>query len=239
MSDTYRVIIKDALLNIGATDINSEPTDTENEYCLRILKDMLANWSSDGLMIPFETELSLVLSESQREFVISANEESDFNSPPFEKLAYARYRRASNDTASYLERVSVNDFSLSQTENTSYLGYPYSYKYESRGDPSVYYFTMNYLGLEGDILSLGGKMALNQEIALDDVMMLPPEYRAAIKFNLSKWVAEGFQVQASPLVMQMAQKTLNTISKKNIDVSSQPTRPELTWSNYRNRNGRW
>lgn len=66
------------------------------------------------------------------------------------------------------------------------------------------------------------KETLQRFGSLKDLLNLPPEYVAALKWNLAQWYRESYQMPESPMVNKLARKTLNVIRLANAQV------PELS-----------
>jgi hypothetical protein len=66
------------------------------------------------------------------------------------------------------------------------------------------------------------KETLQRFGSLQDQLNLPPEYVAALKWNLAQWYRESYQMPESAMINKLARKTLNTIRLANVQV------PELS-----------
>jgi hypothetical protein len=204
---TARDFIKTSLRNISVLGVGSSLDDIEAADALEMLNDMIASWSAEGNMVYDTTVETFSLVSGTEAYTIGSA--GDFATT-----------RPVSITAAYVT-IAGTDYPL-----TVYGAKQYSEisDKDNTGTPRVFWYDDNHT--LGNIriypapnttstITLYSEKALTEFSTLDTVYAMPAEDKAAIKSNLSVWIAPQYEREAPPTIQRMARETKKVVAKQN------------------------
>lgn len=195
--------------NIVATGETAKASQTAD--ALSALNDLLADWSTQSL---------LVFSPTQETYTVSSSITSLTIGPTGDKVT-ARPLRLQN----LFLRVSSNDYPIELIDSAQYRDIPYksltgSYPTRAYYDPSLTNGTL-YLwpgAISGQVLYWESIQILQSFASLATVALLPPNYLRALRFNLCVELMPEYEKEASPTVQRIAATSKRAIKNINADI---------------------
>jgi len=254
MAGTWRDLIHDAIVEIGAKSDGDALTADEEAGGLRRLKGMLDQWTQDGLLIPFHRNGIHTFSESKDVYTFGkAGSLSDGADPdvivafPVEEIDYLNYRRVGNTNDWPMKRVTLNVLQHNHNENSTW---PTLWYFERDHPTARLYF--NAPTLSGDSFEMHYTSVMDTSFTASDNIddLFPPGYREALLLNLAIKLAPSYGVKdgrASGLSRQTiegAAVALKRIRKRHSQVNNAILDPALVTRKCnqilgRYRGGRW
>lgn len=205
---TARDIIKSALRKIHVLGVGSTLTAEEAADGLSTLNAMIATWSVD---------LSTIYTESKDDYALTANDGeytigsagADFTSDRVLDVLYATVLYADLDyplqVESQGERAAIWD--KNQTGIPQYIYYDENYPI---GNIALW-----PVPVEAMTLSLYTRKPLDTFSNLTTDFTMPPEYQAALEYNLAVWIAPEYEKEAADTVKMLANETLGALKIQN------------------------
>lgn len=215
---TVQELIKAALRSIGAIATGETPTDAEMTEGLEALQIMLRQWSAKRRMIYYTDIVTHSLTAGTTSYTIGSGAD----------IATTRPTRI---TAAYVRSGNV-DYPIKIIDSTEYAAV--SVKDQGGDNPAYIWYNPTYT--TGTIYLWppgGGEMYMHCLFPLSDPSTLttsvtfPPEYDAAIKFNLALHLAPEYGREPSMLVFKHAEDALLDIVNINASLAIQRAGLEL------------
>lgn len=218
MSTTPLKIINAALkkagiLGVGQTSLAEDTNDAFDD-----LQDMLGQWQRKRWLIYHLVDYSFTSTGAQS---YSVGPGGNFNiSPRPDKIESAFFRQLINSSPNQVDyplsiieaREDYNLIALKQL-----VSFPQYIFYDS-GFPmgTVYPWPVIQSGLYS--LHISVKDTLNQFTSLAQVIQLPLEYFAALKFNLALRLRQAYQMPPDAQLLALAKDSLNVIRNANLQI---------------------
>lgn len=203
---TARDIVSSALRKIHVLGKGASLDPDEANDALDTLNDMIATWSAQGDLIFTETSETFPLS-AQNSFTIGSG--GDFNTT---RPLYFR---------SVIVSQGDIDYTLREYDNQRYA----SIIQKDIGNiPQIYYYDANFplariylypIPTSVSTITLYSFKELTSFTSLDTTFVMPPEYKAALIYNLAVWIAPEYEREASRSVVAVAKRTKNAVMTQN------------------------
>lgn len=210
-------IIMFSLRQAGVVGVGQEAEAEDYNDALTILNDILAQWNRKRWLIYHLKDLGLTSTGAQF-YTIGAG--GDFDAPRPDRLEAAYYRQLIQSVPNQVDYplkliMAYEDYSRIRlkmlTTVPTYVFYDSAYPLGK-----VYPWPL----LQSDIYELHiiVKDVLESFTTINDVVNLPPEYEAALRYNLSARLRPMYQMPPDPTVVALATDALNVIRGANAQI---------------------
>ena len=217
MSKTAQDLIKSAMRVAGVIATGETPTDAEMQDGLEALQFMLENWSASNIRLYYTKQESLTLTGAAS-YTIGSGGDLDTVRPasirgawtdlgPVSIIGEDRYRQVRMDTNS---------------ADVAYLWY----------SPEYPLGVLYPWPAGGSTLYIDSLKPLTDPATLTTDVAFPPEYNAAVKFNLAAHIGVEFGIEVSATVAALAASSLSAIEDRNFAEQINEIRPELIKLSY-------
>lgn len=210
--DIITLALKQAgIIGVGQTAQAEDSTD-----CLTILNMMISQWQKKRWLVYHLVDVGLNCTGAQS-YTVGPGGDFDVARP--DRLEAAFFRQIVQSQPAQIDyplellqsREDYNNIALKQlTSFPSYIFYDAAYPL---GSVYPWPIPSNLYSLH---LTL--KETLQSFLNLTDAVNLPPEYQAAILYNLSARIRPMYQLQPDPTITAMAEDALNVIRNANAQV---------------------
>ena len=240
MSNTWRDIIRSALLELGVIDPGQGLDDADQvDDALLILKGMLSEWAIDTHLIPTLESFEYTFPSDAKEISIGAEDQNAdvTSSSPIETILTLEYRHDGDEEWRILKQTS---HSVIRTYSSEYGQYPTMYFYNQAHPVQKIYFDRT--AIAGDNIKIDykrGFSSINVDAPFTDI--LPVQYAEALRLNLavklSSQYAAADGTRFAHTLMQ-AKYSLNMLRNRNVESLEIPLDRALQnmGSGYRGRN---
>lgn len=208
-------IITLALKTANVTGVGQTPSAEDLNDSFNLLNMMLAQWQRKRFLVYGLTTTSLTATGATSYTVGTGG---NFNIPRPNRIESA-YIRLLNNTATpvdnYLEILkSQDDYNrLSLKQLNAYPRYAFYDQANPLGNLFIWPVPNNTYAIFISTLT-----QLQQFVTTADIIVLPPEYKAAIMWNLVLELYPFYGVPPNPMVIQKAEASLSAISDANVQI---------------------
>lgn len=198
-------LIESALRKIHVLGKGSSLDSSEAQDALDTLNAMLSSWSAEGDLVYAETKETFNLS-SAASYTIGSGLTFDTTRPLY-------------ITAAYTTQGGI-DYPLTEIDHQQYAGiqdkdlqeYPELFYYDAGYTTGTIYLDCSPIT---STITLYSVKPLSSFSSLSASFSMPPEYEAAIVYNLAVWLAPEYEREASMTVKQIAHDTKSIIETQN------------------------
>tara|TARA_R110002020_G_scaffold91693_2_gene222621 strand:+ start:3272 stop:3976 length:705 start_codon:yes stop_codon:yes gene_type:complete len=203
---TARDIIKSALRKIQVLGKGASLDSDEAQDGLEALNDMLAIWSAEGNLIFTETIETFSLNSSIV-YTIGSGGDFDTTRPNYISAVYVTqgevdYILQSIDGQQYASIIDKEDGS-----------FPRRYYYNAGFPLASIYLDAQPTSVSSITIHSFKPLALFSD--LDTVFAMPPEYKAALVYNLAIWLAPEYEKPVPKEVVNLASKSKGAVITQN------------------------
>lgn len=221
---TARKIIESSLRKIHVLGKGQELDPDEANDALETLNNILSVWSAEGDFIFTETKESFPLDGSES-YTIGSGATFDTERPNYIQSAFITI----GSTSFPLTQIDAQQYSRITEKNI--VAIPDRFHYDA-GFPVAKLY-LYPIGPSGHTLNIYSFKPLEKFSSLDAVVSMPPEYKAALEFNLSIWIAPEYERQPSMHVEKLARHTKSVVSSQNKRNENFVSTIDLPTRNYR------
>ncbi len=192
------------LHNINAVGVSLEPEETAEG--LRVLNQMLADWSLDRQGVFAITKETLTIVSGTKEYAIGSGATFDTVRP--NRVTFAFVRQSEQD---YGLKIVDREWYASRVNKSALTGRPWEMLYE----PTYPNGTLTFYPEPDDTyeLHLQSVKPLAVYSAATDDLALPPEYERAIEYNLAIAIANRYGVQVRQETAMIAADSLKKLKR--------------------------
>jgi hypothetical protein len=204
-------IIKLALKDIGAISGRETPTDDETQDAFESLKQMLAYWRTQTLVVYCQKKETITCNGSTS-YTIGSGADLNIERP------------CMVDAVKWL----LNDVGTPLIPLHSFEDYQDIQINTITGVPSAFYYRPAYP--EGQLfvwpipnsgtLEIVVRETFPQYATVFDEISLPPEYEPAVRFNLATWMAPTFGLDVPPKIERLARETKRALKINNTQLKT-------------------
>lgn len=213
-----------ALKDIGALGIGQAIGPDDTADALATLNQMLGQWQGERLSVYHEVE-TIKQSTAAQSYTIGPG--GDFNVPrPIDiKAAFARLNTGSIPVDYPLSIIrSREDYSRLAVKQISTL--PDAVFYDAAYPVGkLYFYPVPTTMYELHVITLE---TLPQFTAPGTVISLPPEYLAAIRYNLALYLAPSYQIEPMRTLVMLATNAKRAIKRMNAQIPSMTMPTSIT-----------
>lgn len=207
-----------ALKDIGALGIGQSISPDDTSDGLATLNMMLGHWQGERLSV-YHLVDTAIQSTGAQSYTVGPG--GAFNTPawPFKiNAAYARLNPGSPNPIDYPVTIIAAREDYSRIALKSLVSFP-SYAFYDAAFPlgNLFMFPVPNNSFELHIVTLE---ALPQFVTPGDDITLPPEYMAAIRYNLAIWLCGSYQLDPPRMVEKLAASTKRVIKRMNLQIQS-------------------
>ena len=206
MSSVLDLVITPALKKVG----NVNPKVSEKNEALAALNAMIKSWSVEGLLVPYVTRENFALIVGQSSYTIGSA--GNFNTT-----------RPLEITGAYIRDTNNNDIPLNVHMTLSEYNSIGDKKADSRPTKLCYLkeyplgkILFNYEPTDAETLYLDSLKVISSFALLTTEVSLSGEYEEALIFNLALRLAPDYDFKLDPLVIAIANNSLDAIYKQNL-----------------------
>lgn len=219
MTTTPLVIITQALKKAGVLGVGQTPNAEDTNDAFLDLNDMIAQWARKRWLMWHLIDVDKV-STGALSYTVGPG--GDFNTPRPDRLEAAFFRQLVNSQPNQIDypleiieaRETYNNIALK-----SLATFPYAIFYDAAypmgviypwpvPQPNIYEI---HLTLKD---TLAGFTTLNQTV------VMPPEYTAALKFNLALRLRQSYALPVDQVLVALAKESLNVIRGANTQIAT-------------------
>lgn len=183
-----RDLITDAMKEIGALAIDEVASDSDAQFCLRKLNNMIGMWQTESLMVYGRDQNVYTLVANQSSYTIGTG--GDINAPRPNEIVDAYVRDTNNNDYKIYVTNNSEDYSDIVTKTvTSTIP---TLLYYNPGVPLGTIYLWPQLNDSSYRLVLWTWTILNSFATINDVVVVPPGYERALISNLAISIAAGF-----------------------------------------------
>lgn len=239
MDPTWKEIIRDALVEIGAKSATEEIDENETNDAFRRLKGMLGQWGQKGLIVPGLTELKHTFLVSKGVYTLGEERDNPdiVLDSPVENINTMTYQQKDHD---YPYTVRPTSYDVVSESHYYGLQYPTCFYYDRAYPLAKIHF--DRLAVNGDTITLGyrGHFKNINNLDIDDTITptVPPDYYEAIMLNLAVKIAPSYGIKdgraqgLSNNTIMGAQSALKDIVGRNLKRVESPLDPALKTYRY-------
>lgn len=198
-------LIKSAYLNLGAVDIEDEPTPAQYAQGLRSLNAMIAAWSRGRVTLYGLFDESFTLIPGQSVYTVGAG--GNFNTAWAFQIESAFIRDA-NNIDYQLQIVTAGQYE-SLTLKTTQTRPKYLY-YNPKGYPTGT-ATLFFVPDAAYTLFWSAQKVINSYASIEDALGIAPEYEEALEYNLTARLAPKCGVELSRELAMLAASSKSII----------------------------
>lgn len=218
MSTTPLKIIIAALKKAGVLGVGQTPLAEDTNDAFDDLNDMLGQWQRKRWLIYHLVDYEHV-GTGALNYTVGPGQQFDINPRP-DKIESAFFRQLVQSQPNQIDypleiidaREDYNLLALKQLQS-----FPQYLFYDS-GFPVGLAYPWPLIQSNLYSLHLTVKATLGQFTTLTQVIQLPLEYFAAIKFNLAVRLRQAYQMPADPVLVGLAKDALNVIRNANLQI---------------------
>ena len=233
---TPRSLVTLALKTSGAIGLGQTAPAEDVADAYAMMQQMAAQWARKRWLVPHLADIAVPLTGAAS-YTIGAGGAVNIPRPDRIEAAFYRLRPSALNPLDHPIRVVESREDWNRVAMKSLRGLPAAVFYDTAYPLGILYvYPVTPLGSTAYELHLSVKdgMALP---ALDSDTGLPPEYDAALTYNLAARLRIYYQLAADPAVTALALDSLNTIRKANTQVATLRMPPGLP--GLRGRGGDW
>ncbi|AOJ99926.1 hypothetical protein [Burkholderia vietnamiensis] len=207
-----------SLKDIGALGIGQSISPDDTADMLATANMMLGEWQGERLSVYHLVE-TVIQSTGAQSYTVGPG--GNFNTPawPFKiNAAYARLNAGSPNPIDYPVKIIGAREDYARIALKSLVSFP-SYAFYDSTFPlgNLFMFPVPNSSFELHIVTLE---ALPQFVTPADDINLPPEYMAAIRYNLAIWLCGSYQLDPPRMVEKLAGSTKRVIKRMNLQIQS-------------------
>lgn len=224
---TTRDLITLILRRAGAIGGNDSPTADESNDALEMLNGLIDSWANDSLLVYSRTEQAFPMT-GQREYTVGIGQ--DLNTVPFTSIVAAFARQGDQDYR--LEQIGDSDYANILTK-------------EERNWPSFFNYNNGYPVARLKLYPvLDGSWTLHivsekplSNLALDDVINLPPGWKRALLNNGAVEICPDYGLEPSQTLFMAAKESKGAIKNqvsraRSLDWGTPNPQPRNIYSGY-------
>lgn len=202
------------MLGVGQTALAEDTNDAFFK-----MNEMLAQWSRKRWLCYRLQNTSKVSTGVQRYTVGSG---ADFDVPRADKLEYAFVRQLTNNNGNNVDYPLSLIFSKENYNQIALktLGTFPQYAWYDPAFPLGHFFPWPIPQASLYELFITTKDVLTAFDSLTEEIQLPPEYIAALHYNLTVRLAPAYQIPLRPDVIALARDSLNVLRESNAQIST-------------------
>lgn len=217
---TARDLIKSALKKINELGIGQDLTAEDANDGLTELNSMIASWSTQNALIYTETKETFSLTGAES-YTIGSGQDFDTTAPREILSAYVTYGGIDYPVQIVSEReyAYISDKDLTGIPEKLYFdsNYPIA---------NAYIWPVNNGSMTLTLISLKPLTTLS---SLNTDFTMPPEYEAAIIYNLAVRRAPDYEKEASLTVKAIAKSSLAWIKAQNQKNNKGPVKIDISY----------
>ena len=185
------------------------PSTDQNESSLEALNNMISSWSAEGLLIPYNTIESFILTVGKSIYTVGSG--GDFDTIRPLKIIDAFIRDSGNDDHPV-------DVSMTRVEYNAIV------QKDAEARPTRLYFDPQYPKGQiyfdcepetAETLHLTSEKAITELATLDTTVDLPVFYKEALVYNLAIRLSQELDVQLARETLNIAMFNKNSIENIN------------------------
>jgi len=203
---------KATVLGVGQDALPEDVNDAFNE-----LNYMMAQWAQKRWLVYHLVETSITSTGAQSYTIGTGGDFNIARPDRLEKAYFTLLNPGGQNQVDYPLRLLESYEDYSRISLKSLTTWPTCVFYDS-GYPTgnIYFWPIPTSGLYA--LNILTKVVLPTFVTLEDVISLPPEYEAAILYNLTVRLYTTYPVPQNPAVVALAQEALNVLRNSNAQV---------------------
>lgn len=218
MTTTAYDIIIQALKKAGVLGVGQTPLAEDTNDAYHDLQDMLGQWQRERWLIWHLVDYSITSTGAQS-YSIGPGQDFDVNPRP-DKIESAFFRQFITSNPNFVDyplsiisaREDYNLITLKQlTSFPQYIFY-------DTGFPIGQVYPWPIIQSSIYKLFISVKETLSQFTSVSEVVNLPLEYMAALKFNLALRLRQSYQLPPDPVLNGLAKSALNIIRNANAQI---------------------
>jgi hypothetical protein len=228
MADTALTIITDALLDLGVLADEETPTASQANGGLRKLNNLIDAWNIDNLLLFGAQENILPLIANKQNYTIGPGGDLDIARPTeigdpvyIRDMTLPDAQRYDQPTYVYNDQEWADVLLKGQTAPYPYLGVWFEQ------GTALITAHVTAIPTSSQYSLVFWTQGLIANLALTDIIVLPPGYKRALTANLCIELAGSYGVQVPDTVALIAQDSLDNIRVNNVQINELVIDPQL------------
>lgn len=211
-------IIKRALRLLGVKATGEEVSATEGQDALKVLNQMLQQWSNERLMVYQNVNSTWPITSGNESYTIGASSDASWNTvrPLIWQNASAFIRSSTSghnidDALTYYPNDKFQTIMQKDSEST----YPFIWTC----DHAYPLATIRLYPVPSTTLIFGISQAqqFDKLNALSDVISMPPGYESALGYNMAVELAPEYGVEIGTVIATKAEESKNNLKRTNTE----------------------
>lgn len=205
---TVKQTITDALRALVVLTEGDEATADQIETGKNYLQDMIAAWSIDGLMVPYQTTETFVLTTGVQSYAWATGQVA----PNFNSASPVRVVACTFVIENYRKPLYEGDARLkAQVPLTGNISEPTFFVFNKQLIPLLQFDVAPY----GGGVEVVSEKPLDNTLTLTDDMAFPAHYNLLLRYNLAVLLAPEFGQEVGTTLAFNAKEQRNTVQKYN------------------------
>lgn len=214
---TWRDLITLSLKSAGIVGVGQTAMAEDANDACQMLNDMIAQWQRKRYLVYHLVEQSFTANGAQSYTVGPGGNFNVAERPSIINAAFARQTVSSNpNQIDYPLDILPSRETYAQIALKSLQSFP-QWAYYDAGYPTASFFVYPVITGQFDIHIIYPAL-LQQAVQLSDNITVPPEYREALRYNLTVRLAAGYGLAISPGVAALAKSSLQTMRTANAQI---------------------
>lgn len=218
-------IVKLALKDAGIIGARETPADDEMQDAFVTLNEMLAIWRTETLSVYCEKKQTFNATGAQS-YTVGIGGDVSIERPTQVQAMYWTFNGVDTSLKLIHSFEDYQDISLKTLASM----------------PSVFFYRADYPLAQLFVWPLSSTGTLTMTlfqpmptyVSVNDDISLPPEYEAAIRFNLAVWLCSTFGVDVPPRIDRLAASTKRTLKRNNNELKTMRMPAEVMRNSYFN-----
>ena len=220
-------IVKLAMKDAGIIGAKETPADDEMQDAFVTLNEMLAVWRTESLSVYCQKQQTFNATGAQS-YTVGTGGVVNIERPPIVDAMFWTYNGVDTPLKLIHSFEDYQDISL-KTLNSQ---------------PSCFFYRADYPLAQlfvwpiptNGTLTMTLMQPMPTYVSVNDDISLPPEYEAAVRFNLCVWLCSTFGVDAPPRIDRLASSTKKTLKRNNNNLKTMRMPAEVMRNSYFNIN---
>lgn len=214
---TWRDLITLSLKSAGIVGVGQTPLAEDANDACQMLNDMIAQWQRKRYLVYHLVEQSFTANGAQFYTVGPGGNFNVAERPSIINAAFARQTVSSNpNQIDYPLEIIPSRETYAQIGMKSLQSFP-QWAYYDAGYPTASFFVYPVITGQFDIHIIYPAL-LQTAVQLSDAITVPPEYREALRYNLTIRLAVGYGIPISTGAAALARSSLQTMRTANAQI---------------------
>jgi len=200
---TVRELITSSLRVLTVVQKSEAPTADEMQDALEVLNDLLASWANDSLLVYSRTWEDFALVPGQLSYSIGTG--GDFNTTRPTQIISAYITLAGSNISYPLMEITDDQYALEINQKNLSSNIPQFYNFDNQYP--LAHIRIWQVPSTTSTFHMQSEKQVSNFASLDDIIILPPGWNRAIRYNLAVDLSPEYNMPITPVIAQIAQES--------------------------------